>query len=126
VEPAGDVGQFMAELDHPLEDGVETLRTAILGADPGITENVKWNAPSFRYAGVDRVTFQLRRADRIQLVFHRGVQVRADSASFTFDDPTGLMQWATADRAVVTFADLATVDAHAAAVAALVSGWVRI
>jgi hypothetical protein len=63
VEPAGDVAQFMAELDHPLKDGVEMLRSAILGADPGITEHVKWKAPSFRYAGVDRVTFHLRRAD---------------------------------------------------------------
>ena len=47
------------------------------------------------------------------------------SMTTELDDPTGLVQWATADRAVVTFADLATVDAHAAAVAALVSRWVR-
>jgi uncharacterized protein YdhG (YjbR/CyaY superfamily) len=44
VEPTGDVAQFIAEVDHPLKDGVETLRTAILGADPRITEHVKWNA----------------------------------------------------------------------------------
>jgi hypothetical protein len=44
VEPTGDVAQFIAEVDHPLKDGVETLRTVILGADPGITEHVKWNA----------------------------------------------------------------------------------
>jgi hypothetical protein len=114
----------MAGLDHPLKDGVAALRRAILAADPGITEHVKWNAPSFRYAAEDRVSFQLRRPDRIQLVFHRGVRVRADSASFAFDDPTGLMRWATPDRGILTFSDLAEIEARTAAVGALVGRWV--
>ncbi|MET0763463.1 MAG: DUF1801 domain-containing protein [Blastococcus sp.] len=114
----------MTELDHPLEDGVEQLRTAILECNPGITEHIKWKAPSFRYAGEDRVTFQLRRADRIQLVLHRGVQVRADAASFTFDDPAGLLEWAAPDRAVVTFTDLADVEARTPALVDVVSRWV--
>jgi hypothetical protein len=69
-----EVDRFLAELDHPLRDGVAQLRTAILGCRAGITEHIKWRAPTFCYAGEDRVTFQLRRADRIQLVFHRGVR----------------------------------------------------
>src|SRR5687767_11665496 len=113
------VGSFMAELEHPLKAGIERLRAAILASDDGFTEHVKWNAPSFRYAGVDRVTFRLRRPDRIQLVFHRGVRVRADSASFTFDDPTGLMRWATPDRGILTFSDLEEVESQTAAVGAL-------
>jgi hypothetical protein len=124
VSVSSDVDQFMAELDHPLKEGVVELRRAILAADPGITEHVKWNAPSSRYAGEDRVTFQLRRPDRIQLVFHRGVSVRADSASFAFDDPTGLMRWATPDRGILTFSDLEEVESHTAAVGALVGRWV--
>jgi len=119
-----DVDEFMAGLDHPLKEGVATLRRAILAADPGITEHVKWNAPSFRYAGEDRVTFQLRRPDRVQLVFHRGVRVRADTASFAFDDPTGLMRWATPDRGILTFSDLAGIESRTAAVGDLVGRWV--
>jgi len=121
---SSDVERYLAALDHPLKAGVLRLRTAILAADPGITEHVKWNAPSFRYAGEDRVTFQLRRPDRVQLVFHRGAQVRADTDSFAFDDPTGLLQWATPDRAVVTLTDLAGIDAQVAAVGSLVARWV--
>jgi hypothetical protein len=124
VSVSPDVDRFMAELDHPLKEGVVDLRRAILAADPGITEHVKWNAPSFRYAGEDRVTFQLRRPDRIQLVFHRGVRVRADSAAFVFEDPTGLMRWATPDRGILTFSDLGEVAAHTAAVGALAGRWV--
>jgi hypothetical protein len=32
----------------------------------------KWNAPSFRHAGEDRVTFRLQPGDKLQLIFHRG------------------------------------------------------
>ena len=46
---------FMSGLDHPLKEGVERLRVAILNSNDGITEHVKWNAPSFCYAGEDRV-----------------------------------------------------------------------
>ena len=114
----------MARLDHPLKAGVERLREAILSSDPEITEHVKWKAPSFCRDGEDRITFQLRRPDRIQLVFHRGAKVRTDTGSFTFDDPTGLLQWATADRAIVTFGDLAEIDARAGELRELVGRWV--
>jgi hypothetical protein len=55
---APHVDTFMAELEHPFKAGVEQLRAAILASNDGITEHVKWNAPSFCYAGVDRVTFR--------------------------------------------------------------------
>jgi len=64
------VDRFMSGLDHPLKEGIERLRTAILDSNDGITEHVKWNAPSFCYAGEDRVTFRLYPVDRAQIVFH--------------------------------------------------------
>ncbi|WP_373872464.1 DUF1801 domain-containing protein [Planobispora siamensis] len=73
-----------------------------MASNPEITERVKWNAPSFCHDGVDRVTFLLRSADRLQLVFHRGAKVRDDSAESSFEDPTGLMKWQAPDRAVVS------------------------
>lgn len=122
---SGEVDDFMATLDHPLKAGVEQLRTAILASDEAISEHVKWNAPSFRYGGEDRVTFRLRPGDRVQLVFHRGARARSDSAEFTFEDPTGLMTWLAPDRGVVTFPDLATMQTRQAAVVSLVNQWVR-
>ena len=87
-----DVDGFMAALDHPLKAGVEQLRAAILASNDGITETVKWNAPNFRYDGIDRVTFRLQPGDRLQLVLHRGVAVRDDAADFRFEDPSGLLE----------------------------------
>ncbi|MFF4826387.1 DUF1801 domain-containing protein [Streptomyces sp. NPDC001312] len=121
---SGDVDQLMETVDHPQSKAVEYLRAAILRADPLITEQVKWKAPSFCYGGVDRVTFQLRSRD-VQLVFHRGAKVKDDAASFTFDDDSGLMRWRSGDRALVTFKDLSEVKAHEAEFISLVRRWVR-
>ena len=115
----------MAALQHPLRDGVQQLRTAVLASDDGLSEHVRWNAPSFRYGGEDRVTFRLGPREQLQLVFHRGAAVRADAAGFIFDDPTGLLRWAAPDRGVLTLADQAAVDRHEEAVVALVGLWVR-
>jgi hypothetical protein len=119
-----DVDGYLARLDHPLEAGVERLRAAILASDPGITETVKWNAPSFRYAGADRVTFRLQPGDRLQLILHRGAAVRDDAADFRFEDSSGLLEWAAPDRAVITFRDLDDVAAKQSAVVDVVRRWV--
>ncbi|MGC9665162.1 DUF1801 domain-containing protein [Planosporangium sp. 12N6] len=94
-----EVDRFVAALVHPLKEGVEQLRIAILDSNEQITEHVKWKAPSFRYGGEDRVTFKLHPRDRLQLIFHRGAKVRDDSRDFVFQDHSGLLTWVTNDRA---------------------------
>ncbi|MFN3431248.1 MAG: DUF1801 domain-containing protein [Candidatus Sericytochromatia bacterium] len=100
------VEQFMAALVHPRKAEIAAIREAILKADPAITEQVKWNAPSFCYGGDDRVTFRLHPPEKVQLIFHRGARVK-DATGFVFEDTTGLMSWAAPDRAVVAIADVA-------------------
>jgi hypothetical protein len=111
----------MSELDHPLKEEVEQLRTAILDSNDQITEHIKWNAPSFRYAGEDRVTFRLYPEDRAQLVFHRGSKVKSDARDFAFDDDTGLLTWVADDRAVVALRDA---KAEQPALVDIVNRWV--
>ncbi|MFE0173256.1 DUF1801 domain-containing protein [Streptomyces sp. NPDC059002] len=118
------VDQLMEAVDHPQKEAVEYLRAAILRVDPKITEQVKWNAPSFCYDGVDRVTFQLKSKD-IQLILHRGAKVKDGAESFSFADDTGLMKWRSSDRAVVTFKDLADIKANETAFLALLKRWVK-
>lgn len=122
---SADVDRYLDELDHPLRAGVVRLREAIVAGNPDLTEHVRWNAPSFRHDGEDRVTFRLHPGARLQLVFHRGARRRDDVEAFTFEDPTGLMTWPARDRAVV---DLSAPDAaadHEGEVVELVRRWVR-
>ena len=47
---AEQVDAFMAALDHPFKAEAQVVRDIIKGVHPGITEEVKWKAPSFSYA----------------------------------------------------------------------------
>jgi uncharacterized protein YdhG (YjbR/CyaY superfamily) len=64
------VDEFIRELDHPLKTEVEMVREIIKSVNKDITEQIKWNAPSFNYAGQSLVTFNLWEKGRIHLVFH--------------------------------------------------------
>jgi len=63
------VDEFMARLDHPLKAEVQALRHIIKGVNPNITEQIKWNAPSF--STTDYIaTFNLHATQHVHLVFH--------------------------------------------------------
>ena len=64
------VDEFMDGLNHPLKAEVQTVRDIIKHANKDITEEVKWNAPSFSYNGEYLVTFNLWEREHIHLVFH--------------------------------------------------------
>lgn len=95
------VVDFLARLEHARKPEVEALRGVILAAVPGLTERIKWNAPSFGPGDEDRITMRLQPGDRVQLVLHRGAKARPTDG-FAFADPAGLVEWAAADRGVVT------------------------
>ena len=116
------VEQFLQTLDSPLKAEIAQLRTSILGADLGITEQIKWQAPSFCYHGDDRVTMRLYPKGGVQLIFHRGARVK-DSTDFVFDDPSGLLHWVAKDRAIVTFKTMAEITAHKVALEDVVRRW---
>jgi hypothetical protein len=82
--PGTEVQAFLQHLKHSRKEEVEAVREIILTAHPGITEQIKWNAPSFGIDSDDRITFRLQPGDRVQLVFHRGAQKRDDATTFSF------------------------------------------
>lgn len=118
------VDRFMQALDHPFKDRIEQLRQAILASDDRITEHIKWKAPSFCFAGEDRVTFKVHPQDTLQLIFHRGAKVRGDTDTFAFDDQTGLVKWITNDRGIVTLKSAADITAQQDAIVGLVDRWI--
>ena len=64
------VNAFMDTLDHPFKPELEILREIIKNVNKDITEQIKWNAPSFSYKGESLVTFNLWEKQKIHLVFH--------------------------------------------------------
>ena len=84
------VDEYLQKLKHPLVQVVEALRQIILSADRVIGEEIKWNAPTFFYAGEMRpsnpkeykryiVVFNLYKKDCIRLVFPSGAKVKDKS-----------------------------------------------
>ncbi|HEV7661691.1 MAG TPA: DUF1801 domain-containing protein [Allosphingosinicella sp.] len=118
-----DLDAWLAALDHPRKAEVALLVAIALAARPGITGHIKWNAPSFLYAGDDRVTLGLRPNGVLQIVFHRGAKVK-DAAGFTFADDSGLIKMVARDRGVVTLAE-GEVAAKADALGRLIARWVE-
>jgi hypothetical protein len=116
------VEAFLADLEHQRKPEVEALRQAILSGVPGLTERIKWNAPSFGPGDDDRITMRLQPGDRLQLVLHRGAKARPVDG-FTFSDPAALIAWAAADRGVVTIAP-GELDQLRAALVDLLRRWV--
>jgi len=94
------VDAYMQGLKHPLADVVEALRRIILSTDREIGEEVKWNAPTFFYAGEMKpfnpkeykryiVVFNLYRKDCIRLMFPSGARVSDESGFLEGDYADG-------------------------------------
>lgn len=116
------VDAFMDGLEHPHKAAIAAVREAMRGADPSISEGVKWSVPSFRTNDYFATT-HLRARVGIGLILHLGAKVRKD-ASVSIEDPDGLLVWLAPDRAVVHFADVDQVHARAAALQAVIRQWI--
>jgi hypothetical protein len=118
-----DMAAYIAALDHPRKAEIEAVRGLILGADPRVREEVKWNAPSF-FIDEHFATFKLRPTSTVQVVLHTGAKVRPDAGPVTVDDPAGLLTWAAPDRCLATFRDAADVEARGDAFVSIVRRWI--
>lgn len=69
VDKTAEVEAKLSEMKYPLIDEISAVRKIIKGVNPRITEEWKWNAPSFSY-GDYMVTLNLSEKKQIRLVFH--------------------------------------------------------
>lgn len=121
---AATVDEFMRDLEHPLKAEIQALRTIILGADPEITEGIKWKVPSFA-RGEYFATLHLRAPDGVHVIFHLGAKVRdLGPDGISVADPTCLLQWLAKDRAIAKFKDMAAIQNRRAELEALVREWI--
>ncbi|HEX2203979.1 MAG TPA: DUF1801 domain-containing protein [Longimicrobium sp.] len=120
-----DAERFLAAVDHPHRNEILALREIILGADPRVSEGIKWNAPSFRIPEYF-ATFHLRAKDGVQVILHAGAKKRdRPLREGAVHDPESLLQWLGDDRAAVRFRDMGEVEDRRTAFAALVRAWIE-
>ena len=123
------VDAYMSRLKHPLAKVVEDLRQIILSTDEEIGEEIKWNAPTFFYAGKMKptnpkeyrryiVVFNLFKQDCIRLVFPSGAKVK---------DASGLLDGDYADgRRLAMFYSSKDVKSKAKALRAVITQWLKL
>jgi hypothetical protein len=123
------VDAYMSRLKHPLAKVVEDLRQIILSTDEEIGEEIKWNAPTFFYAGKMKptnpkeyrryiVVFNLFKQDCIRLVFPSGAKVK---------DASGLLEGDYADgRRLAMFYSSKDVKSKAKALRAVITQWLKL
>jgi len=114
----------MRALKHPLKDDIESVRRTVLGIDAAVTEEVKWNAPSFRTEDFF-ATLHLRARDTVQVVLHRGVKASTRKTPPKLPDPQGLVRVLAPDRALVTLGKGDALRAALPAFAVVVRAWLR-
>jgi len=124
AKPAATVQSFIAALDHPLKQEIVALRQILLGADPKISEEIKWNAPSFR-TSEHFATMHLRAKDSLQLILHLGAKSKRTVPPAAIADPHKLLKWLGPDRASVMFANQEDLTQKGGPLVAIVQQWIR-
>lgn len=117
------VEEYRDALDAPTREALDVLRRIVTEAAPDLTEEIKWNAPSFAHRGRDRVTLGIEPRGGYRLVLHRGAKAE-DTAGFRFDDPGKVAAWPAPDRGVVRLGDATEIEAKAAALKDLITRWI--
>jgi hypothetical protein len=121
-----EVDAYMKALKHPLKNVLEALRKIIMSTDSSIGEEIKWNAPTFFYAGEMApfnpkeykrylVVSNLYKKDCIRLVFPSGARI---------SDTSGLLEGDYADgRRLALFSSIDEVNAKKASLQRAIKKW---
>ncbi|MDQ0060064.1 DUF1801 domain-containing protein [Paenibacillus harenae] len=121
------VDEFMDTLEHPLKDAIVVVRRLILKVNKNITEHIKWNAPSFCINNEDRITFNLQGKGFFRLVFHTGAKAKQNTdIKPLIEDPTGLLEWVAADRAIIKLMNLNDDELKKDDLVKVVAKWVEV
>lgn len=112
-----EVQVFMDILDHPFKAEVQAVREIIKDVNKDITEQIKWNAPSFSYKEGYIATFNLHAKKHVHLVFHNPEISKVESEILEGNYP---------DRRMVYFSDMEDVEAKKATLEKVVKELVKL
>lgn len=122
------VTAHIKNLDADFAALADAVRQVILGADKEIGEQIKWNAPSFFYTGAMKA-FDAKEYKRDIVVFNlrKGVVLLVFPTGAIINDHTGLLEGDYKDgRRMVTFKDLAAVEAGKEDLQQVIRQWLEL
>lgn len=122
------VQEFLTDLPSDKKKTVELLRHYILQANPGLTENIKWNAANYVFEGVDRITFNLLNKDQVvQIIVHKGAIEKEDKkAKPIMNDSSGLIKWNSNIRGTLSFRNIQDVENHSKELMNVIKNWLEL
>lgn len=122
------VSAHLNKLEPNIRDTISYLRDFILGIDPEIGEQVKWNSPSFYYKG-EMKPFDPKTYKRDLLVcnLHKGRLILVFPTGAKVNDPSGILEGKYTDgRRIITFKDLNEIKAKENALRSVIKKWLSL
>lgn len=120
------VDVYVQALDPTLNQLVSYLRKIILNTDSLIAEHLKWNSPSFYYAG-EMEDFDPKTYKRDILVcnLHRGTILLVFPTGAKIDDAIGGKNYADG-RKILEIRDLADLKSKEQSIKEIVASWIKL
>ena len=75
-----EVDAWLAKFEHPLKPAILRVREIILGADPRMSECIKWQCPTFTFEG-NLASINPRAKSHVSVLFHTGAQIPGKHAA---------------------------------------------
>ena len=99
------------------------LCDVITSSDGRLRESIKWNAPSY---AIDEhfATTGIERDGRVRLVLHVGARKRVRPLALHIDDPKGILEWKSPDRAIARYASAEQVEESSQDLRSILKQWI--
>ncbi|MES3018281.1 MAG: DUF1801 domain-containing protein [Bacteroidota bacterium] len=120
------VTEHINKLEQPVAEAVELIRQIFLNSDKEISEQIKWNSPSFYYSG-EMKPFDPKEYKRDIAVtnLHRGKLMLVFPTGDKISDPAGLLEGKYTDgRRIINFKDANDIKAKEEDLKSVIKDWI--
>lgn len=122
------IDEFLSDQPAEMLEQVEKIRQIIKDSEPGLAENIKWNAPNYNFDGIDRMTLNLMNKDhKLKLILHMGSSKKENkNAEPVLKEGSGIIDWSSDIRGYITFNDFADIQLKQGAIEQIIKNWLKI
>jgi hypothetical protein len=110
------VDEWFKKYENPQKELVLAVRQVILDADERVTEDIKWQAPTFMYKG-NIASFFPKAKKNVTLMFHKGASI---------PNSTGLLEGDSDVSRVARFTDAEDLQKKKADLETVIKNWIKL